>query len=61
LNRKIQLATHRQHFSSDPEDVKRALQEEAGWLNEITRLMDRMRAVEGHLLRARGKLKPVVH
>jgi hypothetical protein len=61
LNRAIRMAAHRQHFSRDPQDVERALQDEARWLAEISRLMDRMRAIEGHLLRARGKLTPLVH
>jgi hypothetical protein len=61
LNRAIRMAAHRQHFSRDPKDIRQALEDEAKWLAEITRLMDRMRAIEGHLMRARGKLKPLVH
>jgi hypothetical protein len=32
--------------------------EERKWLAEINRLMDRMRATEGALMKARGQVKP---
>jgi hypothetical protein len=60
LNRRIQLATHRQHFSNDSKEIKRAVAEERKWLSEINRLMDRMRATEGALMKARGQVKPLV-
>jgi hypothetical protein len=60
LNRRIQLATHRQHFSNDSKEIKKAVVDERKWLVEINRLMDRMRATEGALLKARGQVKPLV-
>ena len=61
LNRKITLAAQRRKFSGDPEEAARAEREEQTWLKEINRLMDRMRAVESGLMRARKRLRPVFH
>jgi hypothetical protein len=61
LNRAIRLAAQRQRFSTKAEDVQLATAQEKVLLAEMNRLMDRMRAIEGHLLRARGKLKPLMH
>ena len=61
LNHSIRLATQRARFSANPSDVQRARADEARSLVEINRLMGRMRALEGHLLRARGKLQALVH
>jgi hypothetical protein len=61
LNRKIMLAVQRRRFSDDPNEVARAAQEEQAWLKDMSRLMDRMRAVESGLLRARSRVRPLYH
>ena len=61
LNRKITLAAQTRRFSDDPAEAARAEQEEQAWLRDISRLMDRMRAVESGLMRARNRLRPVFH
>ena len=61
LNRKIALAAQKRRFSGDPDEVARAEQEEQAWLKDISRLMDRMRAVESGLMRARKGLRPRFH
>ena len=61
LNRRIVLAAQRRQFSGDPEEAARAEREEQAWLKEISRLMDRMRAVESGLLRARNGIRPLFH
>jgi hypothetical protein len=59
LNREIAHATHRQRFSSDCREATKAIQDEQTFLAEMSRLMDRRRAVEGHLRRVRGQLRPL--
>jgi hypothetical protein len=59
LSRNINLAAQRRKFMKGPEDLAEAEQEEQRWLKEINRLMDRMRAIEGALLKVRGKLRPL--
>ena len=61
LNRKITNAAQRQRFSKDTADIEKAVQDEKAFLVEIDRLMTRMRAIEGHLLRIRKKVRPVLH
>ena len=61
LNRKIALAAQKRQFSGDPEAAAQAERDEQIWLGEINRLMDRMRAVESGLMRARKGLRPVFH
>ena len=61
LNRRIVHAAQRRKFSGDPEDAARAERDEQAWLKEISRLMDRMRAVESGLLRARNGIRPLFH
>ena len=61
LNRKITLAAQTRRFSGDPAEAAQAEQEEQGWLKEISRLMDRMRAVESGLMHARHGSRPVFH
>jgi hypothetical protein len=39
--------------------VSRAARDEQTLLAELNRLMDRRRAVEGHLMRVRGQLPPL--
>ena len=59
LSRNITLAAQRRRFTKGRDDLAEAEQEEQGWLKEINRLMDRMRAIEGALLKVRGKLRPL--
>ncbi len=61
LNHRITEAGHRQRFSRDPADTDRALKDEQRLLVEIDRLMTRMRAIEGHLMAVRRKVRPVLH
>jgi hypothetical protein len=61
LNHRIRLAEQCGRFGSVASDIERARADEVTLLAEISRLMDRMRALEGHLLRARGKLQPLAH
>jgi len=61
LNRRIANAAHRQRFSKDSADVEQAVRDEKAFLVEIDRLMTRMRAIEGHLMRVRKKVRPVLH
>jgi hypothetical protein len=61
LNHKIALAGHRQRFSADPGDARRAVDDEQQLLVEINHLMDRLRSIEGHLLRIRKKVRPVLN
>ncbi|HEX2135530.1 MAG TPA: hypothetical protein VHG30_06415 [Microvirga sp.] len=61
LNRRIVLAAQRRRFSGDPEEAARAERDEQAWLQEISRLMDRMRAVESGLMRARNGIRPLFH
>jgi hypothetical protein len=61
LNRKITLAAHKRRFSDDPDEAARAAREEQVWLKDISRLMDRMRAVESSLMRARNRVRPLYH
>ncbi len=61
LNRKITLAAQTRRFSGDPAEAAHAEQEEQGWLKEISRLMDRMRAVESSLMRTRNRVRPIYH
>jgi hypothetical protein len=44
-------------FSKDPIEGVWATQDEQNLLAEMNRLMDRRRAVEGHLMRVRGQLQ----
>ena len=61
LNHKIALSHHRQKFSSDPADVNRATHDEQKLLGEIGDLMDRLGVIEGHLMRVRKKIRPVLN
>ena len=54
LNRHVALAAQRRRFISDAQEVARDAQTA---LAELNRLMDRRRAVEGHLMRVRGQLR----
>jgi hypothetical protein len=56
LNRHVALAAQRRRFISDAQEVARDAQTA---LAELNRLMDRRRAVEGHLMRVRGQLRPL--
>ena len=59
LNQEVTRATERQRFSRDAREVARAAQDEQTALAGMNRLMDRRRAVEGHLMRVRGQLRPL--
>jgi hypothetical protein len=59
LNRELAHATLQQRFGKDGPDVARAARDERALLVEMNRLMDRRRATEGHLLRVRGRLRPL--
>ncbi len=59
FNREIALAAKRRQFSKDPIEGVWAAQDEQNLLVEMNRLMDRRRAVEGHLMRVRGQLQPL--
>lgn len=59
LNQEANRATERQRFSRDAGEVAQAAQDELNALVLMSRLMDRRRAVEGHLMRVRGQLQPL--
>jgi hypothetical protein len=59
LDRLIALTVQRQRFAQAPQDAAHAVGEERTLLAEMSRLMDRMRAVEGYLRRVRGQLRPL--
>jgi hypothetical protein len=59
LNQEVAQAAQRQRFRRDAREVARAAQDEQTILGELNRLMDRRRAVEGHLMRVRGQLRPL--
>lgn len=61
LNHKIALTHHRQKFSRDPADVEQAIRDEQKLLTEINTLMDRLGTIEGHLMRIRKKVRPVLN
>jgi hypothetical protein len=53
LNSRIRLAEQSRRYSPDRRDVERAARQEVEGLAGLTRLMDRMRALEGQLLQVR--------
>ncbi|KLK90501.1 hypothetical protein AA309_25510 [Microvirga vignae] len=59
LDRRIAYAAQRQKFAQDPGNTAEAAEEERMLLNELSRLMDRRRAIEGYLRRVRGQLRPL--
>jgi hypothetical protein len=59
LDVEVVQANQRQRYCDDPRSVLRAAQKERALLVEMNRLMDRRRAVEGHLMRVRGQLRPL--
>jgi hypothetical protein len=59
LNFNLARATQRQRFCQDGHDAAGATRDEQVLLAEMNRLMDRRRAVEGHLMRVRGQLRPL--
>lgn len=59
LNHAVARATQRRRFCPDRDEGVKAAHDEQAHLAEMSRLMDRRRAVEGHLLRARGQLRPL--
>jgi RecA-family ATPase len=61
LNHKIAFSHHRQKFSRDPGDVEQATHDEQKFLGKINDLMDRLGVIEGHLMRVRKKVRPVLN
>jgi hypothetical protein len=59
LDQRITSVIQRQRFAQSPRDAEQAAGEERMLLTEMSRLMDRMRATEGHLRRVRGQLRPL--
>jgi hypothetical protein len=59
LDFEVAQASQRQRYCDDPRSVLKAAQKERDLLVEMNRLMDRRRAVEGHLMRVRGQLRPL--
>ena len=59
LNQEVAQAAQRQRFSRDAREVDQAARDEQILLAELNRLMDHRRAVEGHLMRVRGQLRPL--
>jgi hypothetical protein len=57
LNQRVSHASQRQRFSKDYQDIATAAQEEQTLLAEMNRLMDCRRAIEGHLMRVRDRLR----
>jgi hypothetical protein len=59
LDFKVANVTQQQRFCKDHPDAGRAAPDEQALLVEMSRLMDRRRATEGHLMRVRGQLRPL--
>jgi hypothetical protein len=59
LNREVARAAQRQRFSNDAQAITRATHNGQTLLAKMNRLMDRRRAVEGHLMRVRGQTWPL--
>jgi hypothetical protein len=59
INRELAHAALQQRFGRDRPDIARAARDEQALLAEMNRLMDRRRATEGHLMRVRGRLRPL--
>jgi hypothetical protein len=59
LNRDVARAAQRQRFSNDAQALTLAAHDGQTLLATMNRLMDRRRAVEGHLMRVRGQIWPV--
>jgi hypothetical protein len=59
LNFEVARVTQQQRFCHDRPDTAMAAQDERALLGEMSRLMDRRRAIEGHLMRVRGQLRPL--
>jgi hypothetical protein len=59
LTQEVTRAIERRRFSSDAREVAWSAQDEQTTLAGMNRLMDRKRAVEGHLMRVRGQLRPL--
>ncbi|MBL0407350.1 hypothetical protein JKG68_25860 [Microvirga aerilata] len=59
LNQEVLRAAQRQQFSKDDLEIAQAAHDRQSLLAHMNRLMDRRRAVEGHLMRIRGQLRPL--
>jgi len=59
LNFQVARVAELQRFCKDRPNAVTAAQDERVLLGEMSRLMDRRRAIEGHLMRMRGHLRPL--
>lgn len=59
LNFKLSHVVQQQRFCTYCPDAATTTQNERALLSEMNRLMDRRRAIEGHLMRTRGQLRPL--
>jgi hypothetical protein len=59
MDREINCAIQRRQFCRDRCGFAGAIQDEQALLAQMNWLMDRRRAVEGHLMRVRGQLRPL--
>jgi hypothetical protein len=59
LNQEVLRAAQRQRFSKDDREIAQAAHDRQSLLADMNRLMARRRAVEGHLMRIRGQLRPL--
>ncbi len=59
LDRKISYAIQRRRFCRDRCGFAGATEADQALLAQMNWLMDRRRAVEGHLMRVRGQLRPL--
>jgi hypothetical protein len=59
LGQELARTAQRQRFSKDAQDIAGAARDERMLLARMNRIMDRMRAAEGHLMRIRGQLRPL--
>ena len=59
LDFKVAHTIQHQRCGTDRPDAVAATQDERALLVTMSRLMDRRRAIEGHLMRVRGRLRPL--
>jgi hypothetical protein len=59
LDQEVTRAAQRQRFCKEAHEATRAVRKGQILLAEMSRLMDRRRAIEGHLMRVRGQLRPL--
>ena len=59
LDQEISYAIQQRRFCKDRCDIAGVAQDGQTLAADLNRLMDRRRAVEGHLMRVRGHLRPL--